>query len=722
MEKQWFEYPVRVIGINLWAPEWYYASITKFDAEKVADYVKDASANVCFTFQGFTQDHYGLSYFPTIFGPTHKSLGKRDHIKEYIGALHKRDIKIFGYYSFQWDNVVWKQNPDWRQKDKDGRDIVHGDGSWGLLCFNSPYHDHILARIEEIVKNYEIDGLLLDTVEFSTSPLGCYCPYCQRKFREMYGKYLPKEKDGYDKDWQTFLEFRYRSIEELISEVRDIVKAIRPQCVLTHNAFALWHRIGFGSGEDYEKTLKYDDVVTSIHSWITSINGKQARYIDTIWEMGFRTKFLRGLSGGKPVWMQMGRFPYGRDYQVLPTYELKLGAYSIITNGGSPFYIDNLYPDGTVDPMSSERMGEVLSEVREKAEYLDYDEELPFVAVYFSKKSQDYSDSALSEELQYLYSFEGACKILIEAHIPYQIIGEDGLTLENLSKFKILILPNTIILSEDKIRIIKDFVRDGGSCIATFKTSLIDEEGVPRVNFGLSELFGVDYIAPLNYYISFIKPQDNIIFRDIDKRENIPYRGVQLKVKAKNNGKVFARLGLPATEVVGGIRWFSFNPSDVPMEKISEFPTIVVSEFDKGKCVYFSGDITRVYGLYGYPSLRKMFVNAIKLCCESLPVEVGAPLGVESNCFIKDDRLIIHLLNYNISYLRMVPFEGGPLAEEGIPCRDVKIKLSLDDKVPKRIFLVPSGAELNFVIKEGRIYFTVPEVNVHQLVIVEFEK
>jgi hypothetical protein len=118
----WAEQLVTGMGTNIWAPEWLPESITKWDPDKLADSLAKAGVQVAFTFQGFSQDHFGVSYFPTRLGPVHRNLNGRDHLREYIDALHKRKVKVFGYYSFP-DKGIWEKNPDWRQLDANGVEI-----------------------------------------------------------------------------------------------------------------------------------------------------------------------------------------------------------------------------------------------------------------------------------------------------------------------------------------------------------------------------------------------------------------------------------------------------------------------------------------------------------------------------------------------------------------------------------------------------------------------
>ena len=64
---------------------------------------------------------------------------------------------------------------------------------------------------------------------------------------------------------------------------------------------------------------------------------------------------------------------------------------------------------------------------------------------------------------------------------------------EHIGQFKTLILPNIAALSNEQCEQLRQFVRRGGSLVATYETSLYDEWGVRRSNFGLADLLGVSF-------------------------------------------------------------------------------------------------------------------------------------------------------------------------------------------------------------------------------------
>jgi hypothetical protein len=87
----------------------------------------------------------------------------------------------------------------------------------------------------------------------------------------------------------------------------------------------------------------------------------------------------------------------------------------------------------------------------------------------------------------------GWYQALIEARIPFEMVHDRLLDAPRLTPFKTLILPNIAALSASQCGQLRAFVQGGGSLIATCETSLCDEWGVKRTDFGLADLFGVTF-------------------------------------------------------------------------------------------------------------------------------------------------------------------------------------------------------------------------------------
>ncbi len=87
---------------------------------------------------------------------------------------------------------------------------------------------------------------------------------------------------------------------------------------------------------------------------------------------------------------------------------------------------------------------------------------------------------------------------LVEARVPFELVHEAFLTPDRLDRFKLLILADAAALSDAQCDAIRAFVRRGGSLLATFASSLYDELGVRRDDFGLADLFGVSFAGRID--------------------------------------------------------------------------------------------------------------------------------------------------------------------------------------------------------------------------------
>ncbi len=76
---------------------------------------------------------------------------------------------------------------------------------------------------------------------------------------------------------------------------------------------------------------------------------------------------------------------------------------------------------------------------------------------------------------------------LIQEKIPFDIIFDDNLN--DLSKYKVLVLADQECLTEEQLDLIRNFVKNGGGLVATGNTSLYTEWRQRKKDFGLNDLF-----------------------------------------------------------------------------------------------------------------------------------------------------------------------------------------------------------------------------------------
>jgi hypothetical protein len=142
------------------------------------------------------------------------------------------------------------------------------------------------------------------------------------------------------------------------------------------------------------------------------------------------------------------------------------------------------------------------------------------VAILFSGTSKLLYASNIAESL-------GIAELLNDAHIQYNFISDQSMTFEQLKKYAVLVLPSTDCLSVKQISAIEQFVKAGGTLLATGTAGRKNGFGVKCKSFPLQKLLGVvpKTETPLISAAGTIKYNNS----------EYPYKGYTYAVTAVNN-------------------------------------------------------------------------------------------------------------------------------------------------------------------------------------------
>jgi hypothetical protein len=185
---------------------------------------------------------------------------------------------------------------------------------------------------------------------------------------------------------------------------------------------------------------------------------------------------------------------------------------------------------------------------------------------------------------------DGFYQALVEAGIPFEFVADQVLSLDELAPFKVLILPNAERLSDQQCDVIRTWVSAGGAIVAAYQTSLLDEKGDARNDFGLADVLGVELNEPSrgpvkNNYIALM--EDHPLHSGLEGASRIIGGSHLLSVTAA-----------PDTDVP-----FRFIPDfpDLPMEEVypreePDQPAVTARELPGGgRAVYFGFDIGSLF-------------------------------------------------------------------------------------------------------------------------------
>ncbi len=164
----------------------------------------------------FSKDNHGFAYYNTRFGNKHPQL-EFDLFGEFVSEAKKNGMGVLAYHGSNWEHDAAIKNPDWVQTSKDGRKLIPAESkditnsywgnnfTWSWMCINSPYVQELLwPQIEEISRNYEVDGIWIDMLTYA--PDTCFCDYC---LKEMSARKIDKENKEAVNKFKEESMFRY---------------------------------------------------------------------------------------------------------------------------------------------------------------------------------------------------------------------------------------------------------------------------------------------------------------------------------------------------------------------------------------------------------------------------------------------------------------------------------------------------------------------------------
>ena len=300
----------------------------------------------------------------------------------------------------------------------------------------------------------------------------------------------------------------------------------------------------------------------------------------------------------------------------------------------------------------------------------------------------------------------GMYQALIEARIPFEMVNDRLLDAEHLKPFKLLILPNIASLSDKQCNQLREFAQNGGSLLATFETSLYDEKGNRRENFGLADLFGVSFAKQVegpmqNSYLKLksdpVSGKFHPVLKDLEDATRIINTVYMVKVKPEN------QFPDPVTLIP--------TYPDLPMEHVfplipeTDIRGIFLNDNGNSRVAYFPIDIDRTYWQIMGTDHLKLLQNTIRWTLNEEPVvEVEGPGVLDVTVWKQEKSMTVHLVNLTNPMMMKGPFR------EFIPVdAQVRIKLPEGTK-PKEVKLLIKGIKPEFKNKNGYINLDVSQI------------
>ena len=405
-------------------------------------------------------------------------------------VAHRNGLKVDSY--IQWNTMMYEtffaEEPrakDWIQRDISGQTILLVYGYQQSFryrpCFaNRDYLDYLKKIVRYAVEEVKTDFIHFDNFDLNPEPDSCHCPACVEGFRHfLREKYTPvkrKERFGFENvDFVNPPQWNAQNRPERMQIIFDpaIQEWVDFRCEVMARALR--------EMAEYAKGLNPEVAIECNPHGITG--GNRA------WEAGL--DHARFLKSTELFWTEEENMPGltsdGRLITKIRSYKLARAFGNILLA-----YIAG-HPLEAAECLAFNQTLGYAGEDPLRPHILQY------IAFYrrhrdLFAKTQDFADVALLRSYPSIAYNNASAQLsailaeqsLIQARIPFDLIFDEHIA--GLSKYRVLVLPDSECLSDSQLAYIRQFVQNGGGLVAIGQAGLYDEWRRVRVIPGLQGL------------------------------------------------------------------------------------------------------------------------------------------------------------------------------------------------------------------------------------------
>ncbi|MES2706347.1 MAG: alpha-amylase family protein [Verrucomicrobiota bacterium] len=590
------------------------------------------------------------------------------------------------------------------------------------LPLNTPYGEYAIDCLTEILRDYGVDGFSFD---------GCYhaalnfSPWERAQYLRETGRELPGAADLANLDYRIYLLWADEKLEQWYRRLGEKLKGLNPEsaiCTWTTNAGRYGHFLTIPG----VMSVRMNRLIHSpVQEWWLDEGNLGSTVVP--W---FGAAYIRAAAGGRTGSSEPYLMSHGNPYSTasFPPHEMMVRCLGAMTNGSfTPLAGIGSKPAALT----------TLRAIQERKPWFTDLRQEPWAAMLVSERSRRFFAWMHVME-RFLAPALGIYRACLEEHLPLTLLTEMDLKPEILKKHRVLILPNAVCLSDAQCAMIRDYVLEGGGLVASSETSLADELGRPRADFGLKDLFGVSRAGDLSKPVEFNDPywtqrmtvgdfrwgggdlEDGALVDDERLHGLVPGRQATFK------GSMMRTVPIPGPMKRAMIYF--------PQDSREPFPCATIGRQGKGRVVYFAAGVDGANFSYSWPYQRVLLARAIRWAADApCPVEVKAPMCVQATLWTQPtgveegqggarkagERRIVHLFNgLNTTADHGLQESEVPLREEAVPIHGILLKVH--GSPVAKAWAEPGHTVLPVRLEGAVSVVEVPPVAVHLTVVLEY--
>jgi hypothetical protein len=643
-----------------------------------------------------------VAYYPTKVPLHYRSvyLGDRDSFGDLCRGCQKLGMVVVARVDpHAIHEEMYRAHPEWIAVDERGAMLHHTVmPELYLSCHHGGYNREFLTEvIKEIVATYKVDGVFANRWADTSGFTICYCAYCRASF----GREIPRTRDPRDRNWRDYTVWYQESLFSLMKLWDGEIRKIKADSTFLPNSGG-----GVGNSVDWKRFGDMAETLVCDHQGRAGVTPP--------WSNGMAAKVFRSAAGSKAIvgifginvatshrWMK----------SVKGAAEQQIWVAEGVANGFRPWFTK--FGGVQEDERWMPQVQRFFQWHHAAERYLRDRQPVARVALVYSQQTSLYYGGAQAQA-NVGDAVNGMYHALVEARIPFEMVHDRKL--DDLARFKLAVLPNVAALSDAQCDALRRFVAGGGSLVATFLTSVYDEWGAPRKDFGLADVLGVRYngkvSGPLrNSYLAFRgKPGDRrhallAGFDDAAYTVNC--------IRTVDAEATTALADAPITLIPGY--------PDLPMEYVYErtprgnTPQVFLRDLGRARTVYFPMDLDRTFWEVMLEDHGRLLANAVRWAINEEPqVTVAGPGLLDVTVWRQPRALVVHLVNFTNPMMMK-----GPIRElTPVGTQRVRLRLAAGER-PARAKLLVSGKNAEMRTASGYVEMMVPSILDHEVVAVD---
>jgi len=622
-----------------------------------------------------TGHHDGYLLYPSRYV---RQQPDRDYFGEQVAACRKRGIRVVAYYSLTLDSLIGSEHPEWRVRDLAGRVYqpnYEQFSHYHWLCLNSPYRDLAVNQLQEVVRNYEVEGAWIDILYLPghTPDLEhdtCFCDYCHRQYDEWFAGAHLLDAAGTPRHDQ----FRTLTYANFLARLKTMLLAQDRPLFLTFNGAGRRRMPGYKMCDELADLLSGE-----AHSPVSlSVTSKSHRNDGRPFEL---------LSCAEVAW----------SHNQLKTDTLiKLESLSTLIAGGTYTIGITHAPDGRLSPANIDRLERWSSWIRARADLFKGGEPTYELAVLAPELGPDGLDTWATWLRQTQVQFN-VCMDLDQA-LGYPAAPE------GLTRYPLIVVPHCRPLSADEGQKLYEYAEGGGRLLLEYpEVALRDHEP------WIEKLVGARQLRQPQAYAYYLLPEHPELAADLPEGEPVQYFANTYSCVELTTGEAVGQIVPQFRDKVRSSDIQTVANFWARPDQAERFPGLIVNRIGQGLVLTSTLHLTAANrDADRSPWARVLLQNVVRHLLGEPLVQVGWYGQVEANLCRQPQRLVLHFLNHGYASGGSIPGRGEQEFLYNLPVRlSTKLRGACQTAT-----LLPEGEVLELTA-EG---FVLPKLGVYQAV------